>query len=295
MSLDEDDTLARSAQSERLDSVDDAADERNFLLDRIDALKILTADTPEEKGAILEKLAGRGKAERDIVSQLGKVRPLWRPEQFERSHQMMMRSLEVLDRNGARAVTIRKLGPLTPLAQFVVQLITRWIVKSHQNTLTTRIRKLYEQREASCAWGTPEHHMLRRARINAVQVEGGTKSTALGLPTFLLTGAFLGTIISGLGGATRSALSNKVGVIVFSAVLLLLLAGLSWCALKSAAIARRRIRLCVDQPAKALWEAIGAAGDPPRDQSYNFALYAIVLAVVAAIIVPSATFLLFRL
>ena len=55
-----------------------------------------------------------------------------------------------------------------------------------------------------------------------------------------------------------------------------------------AAIARRRIHLCTDQPVKALRDAIGAAGDPPRDQSVNFAIYAIVLLVLAAIIIPVA-------
>lgn len=268
-------------------------DSDSFLLERIDALKVLRADTPEEKGMLLEQLAGRGKVEQDIVKELSKVRPLWRPTEFEQSHRMMMRSLEVLDRNGARQVKVRRLGPLTPAAQWGVQQVTRWIVKSHQNTLVTRIRKLYEQREASCAWGSPEHHMLRRARINATQVETGLKGKALGLPTFLLGGAFIGTLLSGIGGATQSALSNRVGAIVFAAVLLLLLFALAWVAIISAAHARRRIRLCVDQTSTALWETIGAAGSPPRDQSYNFAVYAIVLAVLAVVVVPSLVLLVF--
>jgi hypothetical protein len=283
-----------SAGNEHLDGVDPDPDDTSFLFERIDALKVLRADTPEEKDRLLEQLAGRGKVEQDIVRELAKPLPLWKPAQFERSHRLMMRSLEVLDRNGSRKVKVRRLGPLTPIAQFLVQQVTRWIVKSHQNTLMTRVRKLYEQREASCAWGSPEHHMLRRARINAVQVESGLKGTALGLPTFLLGGAFIGTVLSGLGGATSAALSNRLGVILFAAVLLGLLFSLSWAAIVSAAVARRRIRLCVDQPSKALWETIGAAGSPPRDQSYNFAVYAIVLAVLAVIVVPSAILLLFR-
>lgn len=200
---------------------------------------------------------------------------------------MMMRSLEVLDRNGSRQVKVRRLGPLTPLAQWAVQLVTRWIVKSHQNTLASRVRKLYEQREASCAWGVPEHHMLRRARINAVQVESGLKGQALGLPTFLLGGAFLGTVLSGAGGAAQVAFSNRAALIGCAVLLLMLLFSLAWVAIISAAHARRRIRLSVDQPSKALWEVVGAAGDPPNDQSYNFAIYAIVLAVVALIGVPA--------
>jgi hypothetical protein len=35
-----------------------------------------------------------------------------------------------------------------------------------------------------------------------------------------------------------------------------------------------------------LWETIGAAGEPPRDESYNFAVYAIILLALAWIVVP---------
>ena len=60
----------------------------------------MRAVTPEEKGALLEKIAGRGQPEQDIVNQLSKIKPLWRPDRFEEAHRMAMRSLEVLDRNG---------------------------------------------------------------------------------------------------------------------------------------------------------------------------------------------------
>jgi hypothetical protein len=39
---------------------------------------------------------------------------------------------------------------------------------------------------------------------------------------------------------------------------------------------------------RALWETIGAAGHPPRDQSRQFAIYAAVLLVLGWIIVPVA-------
>lgn len=168
-----------------------------LILDRIDALRVLRADSQEEKGALLEKIAGRGKPEQDIVSELSKVRPLWRPDRFEEAHRMAMRSLEVLDRNGARSPKLPRLGPLTPPAAYVVEQMTRWIVKGHQNTMVTRVRKLYERREANSVWGSPEHHMLRRARIDAA-VEPGYKGNPLGLPTFLLGGAVLSSVASGL-------------------------------------------------------------------------------------------------
>ena len=55
----------------------------------------------------------------------------------------------------------------------------------------------------------------------------------------------------------------------------------------AAGVARRRIRLSTDQPIKALFETIGACGNPPKDDSYNFAVYAIVLLVLAWILVPA--------
>ena len=174
--------MDRSTPDNRESGFDD------LILDRIDALRIVRAITPEEKGALLEKIAGRGQVEQDIVREISKIRPLWRPDRFEEAHRMAMRSLEVLDRNGARKAKLPRLGPLKPLASYVVQQMTRWIVKGHQNSLVTRIRKLYERREANSIPGTPEYHMLRRARISAARVEPGYKGNQLGLPTFLLGG-----------------------------------------------------------------------------------------------------------
>jgi hypothetical protein len=265
-----------------------------LLLDRIDALRVLRADTPEEKGKLLEEIGGRGKVEQDIVSELSKTRPLWRPDRFEEAHRMAMRSIEVLDRNGARAATMPHIGPLKPIASWMVGLITQWIVRGHQNTLITRIRKLYERREANSAWGSDEHHMLRRARINASQVEQGYKGKTLGLPTFLLGGAFLTTALSAIQNVLRNAIKSGPATVIFGAVLVMVLAAIAWAALYGAAVSRRRIRLCTDQPMKALWETIGAAGNPPRDASYNFALYAIVLTFLAWIVIPLVVWFAFR-
>ena len=263
-----------------------------LLLDRIDALRVLRADSPEQQGAILEQIAGKGRAEQDIVKELSKVRPLWRPDRFEEAHRMAMRSLEVLDRNGARPPKMPRLALLTPIAGYVVQQMTRWIVKGYQSRLVTRLRNLYERREANSEWGSREHVMLRRARINAVQVEQGYKGNQLGLPTFLLGGAILSTVVSGLRAFFLWAISGIVGVIVFTLVLAVVFAGLAWAALYAAGVARRRIRLSTDQPIKALFETIGACGNPPKDDSYTFAVYAIVLLVLAWVLIPAALWLL---
>jgi hypothetical protein len=199
-----------------------------------------------------------------------------------------MRSLEVLDRNGVRPPQMPRLGPLKPIASYVVQQMTRWIVKGYQNRLVTRLRRLYERREANTEWGSREHVMLRRARINAVQVEQGYKGDQLGLPTFLLGGAILSSVVSVLRAFVVWAISGIVAVVVFSVVLAVVFASLAWAALYAAGVARRRIRLSTDQPIKALFETIGACGNPPKDDSYNFAAYAIVLLVLAWVLIPAA-------
>lgn len=271
------------------DAVEEMVDE--LVLDRIDALKVLRAGSKERKGALLEQIAGRGKPEQDIVDELSKLRPLWRADRFEEAHHMAMRSLEVLDRNGARAPKLPRLGPLKPIVEYVVKQMTRWIVKGHQNTLVTRIRKLYERREANSVWGSQEHHMLRRARIDAARVEPGYKGNPLGLPTFLLGGAILSSVISGVRALVDWAFSGRLQGVIMAGIAGTVFGFLAWAALYSAGVARHRIRLATDQPMKALWETIGACGNPPKDSSYDFAVYAIILLSLAWILVPLSIWL----
>lgn len=262
-----------------------------MLLDQIDSLRVLRADTDEEKGALLEQIGGKGVVEQEMVVQLAAIHPLKHPDRFEEAHRMTMRAVEVLDRNGQRPAVLPRFGPLRPVATWLVQLVTRWIVRNHLSRLLGRIGGLYERREANSAWSTREHAMLRRARLDTRRVQTGMSGKALGLPTFLLGGAFLGSIASALQSVARAAMDTRAGVIVLSVVVMGVLAALSWVALYSAGVARRRIRLSTDQPVKALWETIGAAGKPPRDESYNFAAYAIALLLLSWIVIPLAVWL----
>jgi len=262
-----------------------------LLVDQIDALRVLRADTDEEKGRLLEQIGGKGIVEQEMVSQMSAIRPLHHPDRFEEAHRIMMRGIEVLDRNGPRPAKVPNVGPLRPIAQWLVQQVTRWIVKSHLNRLTGRICGLYEKREANSDWGTREHAMLRRARLDARRVQANSSGNALGLPTFLLGGAALTSVGSGLQSLARTAMDSTLGISILGFIAVFVLGALSWVALYSAGVARRRIRLSTDQPMRALWETIGAAGKPPRDESYNFAVYAIILLVLAWIIIPLAIWL----
>jgi len=262
-----------------------------LLLDQIDSLRVLRADSDEEKGALLEQIGGKGVVEQEMVTQMAAIRPLQFPDRFEEAHRMVMRAIEVLDRNGQRSAVLPRLGPLRPVATWLVQLVTRWIVRNHVSRLLGRICGLYERREANSNWSSREHSMLRRARLDARRVQTGMNGKALGLPTFLLGGAFLGSIASALQSVARAALDSRAGVIVLSVIVIAVLAALSWVALYSAGVARRRIRLSTDQPVKALWETIGVAGKPPRDESFNFAAYAIALLLLSWIVIPLAVWL----
>ena len=263
----------------------------DLLIDQIDSLRVLRADSDEEKGRLLEQIGGKGLVEQEMVAQMSAVKPLHHPDRFEEAHRIMMRGIEVLDRNGPRPAKVPNVGPLRPVAQWLVQQVSRWIIKSHLNRLTGRICGLYEKREANSDWGTRERAMLRRARLDARRVQASASGSALGLPTFLLGGAALTSVASGLQSLARTAMDSTLGVSILGFITVFVLGALSWVALFSAGVARRRIRLSTDQPMKALWETIGAAGKPPRDESYNFAAYAIILLVLAWIVVPLAIWL----
>ena len=92
----------------------------------------------------------------------------------------------------------------------------------------------------------------------------------------------------------RSALDNKILTVLFGIVVVGVFLGAAWSAIYGAAVARRRIRLALDQPLKALYETIGACGPPPQDQSTNFAVYAIGLFLLAWIVIPAVIYQLIK-
>jgi hypothetical protein len=272
-------------------------DDSNLILDELSqhlrALRVLRVDNPDQAAALLESLGANGKVEEDIVLQLGAIKPLWIPDRFEEANRLAMRSLEVLDRNGPRNTALKTLGPLRPIGEWAVQLFTQLIVRSFQQTVVDRLRHLYSRREASSAWESPEHHMLRRARIDIERIAPGLKGRALGLPTFLLGGAFISTILGGLKSLGEAIQKNNKILVVATVVMFIVFAGASWAILQAAAISRRRIKLTLDKPLAALFETIGACGNPPKDQSLSFALYAILLTGLGWLILPLGVAYLF--
>ena len=64
--------------------------------------------------------------------------------------------------------------------------------------------------------------------------------------------------------------------------------------MSSSSIGSTRCACCAPTPNVWCRETIGAAGNPPRDASFDFALYAIVLTVLAWIVIPLVVWLAFH-
>jgi hypothetical protein len=132
---------------------------------------------------LLDKLGAQDPVEHQMVLELSATRPLGHPERFAEAHSLALRALEVLDRNGARAPRIPRIGPLTPIAAFGVQLVTRFIVRNHQADVIDALRNLYARRLAWCAPGDAERLPLLRARNDAERVAAGYNGNPIGVPT----------------------------------------------------------------------------------------------------------------
>jgi hypothetical protein len=236
--------------------------------------------------SILNTLGAQDDVDRDIVLELSASRPLGHPDRFPQAHALAVRALEVLDRNGARGVRVSGLGPLSPVAAFLIQQVAHFVVRSYQSTVVDSMLWLYARREANAQPDDPARPMLTRARIHMVRLAPGFKRNPLGIPTFLLGGAVISTLLQVLVSAADSALDSAWTQTAATVVLGLIIAAAAWIILRGAAVARRRIRLTTDPPLQALWETIGRCGEPPRDQSRTIAFVAIVLTFIPWVLVP---------
>jgi hypothetical protein len=247
------------------------------LIDPNAAMRMLRAGEAE-RDELIERYGLAGRVELEIADELSNLRPLADPEHFAEAHRRALYAIEVLDRNGARQVRTPRIGPLAAPAGMVIGLITRSVVRGHQAKLVRNIRRMCERREAVCDPDAIEHALLRRARFHTAMVDEGYHGNSAGLPAFLVGGALVSGVASGVETAVFNAFGSRPVGFSLTAVVGVILLALSWCALSAAGVARRRIRLTVDAPMRRLWEAVGAYGRPPKDQSFLFAILAIALA-----------------
>jgi hypothetical protein len=166
-------------------------------------------------------------------------------------------------------------------------------VRDHVQSVVSSITNLYLRRWTSAPKETPDATMLRRAAMQVEKVTPGYKGRSLALPTFILGGAFLSSISSLLGNLVDSGKENKTVLIVLLALLYAVLFALGWCLLRGAAVARTRIKLALDEPLRILWDTVGAAGNPPKDEAMDYALYAFLILGLSAIVVPIILVVLF--
>ena len=265
-------------------------DDPNLVLDEIEerfnAFQLVRKTDPEAKASALSELGASSEVDGDIILELSSTWPLGHPDRFDEAHMLAVRALEVLDRNGARGVVIRApLGPLRPVAGFLVQLVTRFIVRQHLKRQIRHIHWLYVRREANTDLDNPFRNNLRRARIEAARLEPTFGTNPLGVPSFIFGGAALSWLLGSL--QVLIAGLNTWYWQALAALFVSIVAGTaSWIVVRGAATARQRISLTTRRPIKALYETVGRCGDPPRDDARIFIIVALVLGILAAVAIP---------
>ena len=266
----------------------EAEHDEGFLLDRLtdqlDTLRLLREDDPRRADLMLEKFGASGRVESEMLGQLGQRQPLRLPDRFPEAHRTVMRTVEVFDRNAARPPSSLRAGVLTSAATPVVQLLIGTVVRSYQRSVVEHLRRLYALREANSLPGSSEYRTLTSARRQIDRVSEDLVRRSGGLPAFLIGGA----TFSLLSSAVQEVTGSSVVLVVVAVVTALLAIAAFWCVLTAAAIARRRTRIALDAPLRALYETIGSAGDPPRDRSRDFVVYAVLLLAVGWFVVPVA-------
>ena len=265
-------------------------DEPNLVLDeleeRFSAFQLVRKSDATAKNEVLAELGASSEVDADIILELSSTWPLGHPDRFDSAHLLMVRSLEVLDRNGARGVKTRApIGPLNHVAGFLVQLVTRFIVRQHLKRLIKNIHWLYVRREANTSLDNSFRNKLRRARIEAERLEPTFNTSALGVPTFIFGGAVLSWLLGSLQ-ILIAGLNTWYWQVATTLIVSVVAAVASWIVVRGAATARQRIKLTTDAPVRALYETIGRCGKPPRDDSVVFIVVALILGVLAAIALP---------
>jgi hypothetical protein len=254
------------------------------LTDRLDTLRLLREDDPQRADVMLEQFGAAGRVESQMLTQLGQRRPLQIPDRFPEAHRTVMRAVEVFDRNAARPPSSLRAGPLTPAASLVVQLLIGIVVRNYQRSVIQHLRRLYALREANSVPGSGDYRMLTLARRQLDRLTEDLSRRSGGLPAFLVGGAALSAASSTVQEATRS----PVVLLIVAGVTAVVAVAAFWCVITATALARRRTRIALDAPLRALYETLGEAGDPPRDRSRAFVVYAVLLLALAWVVVPVA-------
>jgi len=255
--------------------------------DRLNQFASLRKSDSAAAEDLLTELGASDEVDRKIILELSAPRPLGHADRFLRTHTLAVRSLEVLDRNATNGISLPPLKFLTPIAKWLVQLVTNFLVRRHVSSVIDSLGRLYASREANCLPGDPDRILLIRARRDIDRLAPHFKRNPLGIPAFLFGGAVLGplvTVVQNLIASSSASLIGQLVAIIIAAAVFLFVA---WIILRGAAVARVRIRLTTERPVLASYQAVGRCGDPPKDHARIFAFIAIVLIAVTGIVIPS--------
>jgi hypothetical protein len=250
--------------------------------------QLLSGDPDEAAERALAEIGVDTRTEAALLGEIAAAGPLAHPDRFEQSHRLVMRALEVLDRDGWKHPVLRRLGPLSGVAAGAVQFVARTIVRGHVSNVVHSLSRLYARRESQSQTASAERRMLARARIQADRLTLGYKGGSLPLPTVLIGGAAVPVLasIARQFGAVKG--QGPVLVVPLGVILAIVFAALAWVLLQGAGLAHRRIKVTLDPSLAALYETIGHCGNPPRDDSAAIAAAAIALTALAWFGVPIA-------
>jgi hypothetical protein len=254
---------------------------------QLDRFKLLPGGSTADAERVLSGLTPRSPREREATQELAVRTILAHPQHFEEAHHLTVKALEVFDRHGWRDPLLpRWLGPLRPLAAYPVELVAKVIVKAYARDVATQMRRLYERREAQCAFDQPERRPLTRARTAMMRLGPDFAGAGTGLPKFLVGGAVLSGLVSAAKQLGDISGSTAVTLAILGAILFVVFAAISWIIVHGASVAHRRSTLIMRGPLEALWQTIGACGVPPEDDSLTFATVGIALTAVAWFVTP---------
>ena len=250
--------------------------------------QLLSGDPDEAAERAFAAIGVDTRAEALLLGEIAASGPLAHPDRFEQSHRLVMRVLEVLDRDGWKHPRLRSLGPLSGVARAAVQFVAKAIVRGHVSNVMHTLSRLYARRESQAATLSNERRMLARARIQTDRLSLGYKGGSLPLPTVLIGGAALPVLatVARQFGAVKG--EGPVLIVPLGVILAVVFAVLAWVLLQGAGLAHRRIKVALDPSLSALYETIGHAGRPPQDESATIAAAAIGLTAVAWFVVPLA-------
>ncbi|MDX6596371.1 MAG: hypothetical protein QOE87_258 [Gaiellales bacterium] len=290
----------RRADDEARDAGEPDRPRAGLLLDdlaaQLDRFRLLPGGSDADAERVLAGLTPASPREREALKELANRQILAHPDRFEAAHHLVVKALEVFDRHGWRGPGLpHRLGPLRPLAQVGVEQVTHVIVRSYARTVANTMRRLYARREAQCDVDQPERRVLARARNAMTRLAPDFGGGGGGLPRFLLGGAVISGLISAARQVRGLSSGGAAAWLALGVAAALIFAAVSWVIVHGAAVAHRRSQLMLHEPLNALWETIGACGDPPRDDSMTFAAIGIALTAVAWFVTPLAVAAVFYL